>query len=64
MTMNLDLQWLQNHIGAMATEIAALKGALNAEAQHNEAMRIEIASLKDRLGDEEPKSGPQLVAGD
>lgn len=62
MNMNLDLQWLQNQVGTLFTEIAALRGALQMASQQIDALQLENASLKDNQ--EDKKSGPQLVAGD
>lgn len=62
--MNFDLQWLQNHIGTLTTEVAALRFQVVSLTDQLEDSKMENASLKDSLDEVTKKVGPQLVAGD
>lgn len=59
--MELDIQWLQAHIGALVTEISAMRAQVNKQ-------KMVIADLQDQLVRAQPPggmtSGPQLVSGD
>lgn len=60
--MELDIQWLQAHIGALVTEICAMRAQVNRQAMVIADLQDQVARLTPQ--GEEQKTGPQLVVGD
>ena len=58
--MNLDLQWLQAHIGALTTEVASMRGEIGALRTELENRQLMIADLQDQL--ERAPQGDEVLA--